>query len=125
MKMEFIPDGAIDTPLIRIYDFDQGAVSRLHQAIEALQLGTSDHVLLHELPGMESVSDCRLTLKVGKHDVGVRREGTHFVCTLSPTGWEDVGWRVAVFRDDPQRGDWQYLVDRSEITLILSRFGGW
>ena len=76
MKIEFIPDGAVDTPLIRIYDFDQAAVSRLHQVIEALEAGTSDQVFLHELPGMECVGDCRLTLKVGKHDVGVRRDGS-------------------------------------------------
>jgi hypothetical protein len=44
---------------------------------------------------------------------------------MGPTGWEDVAWRVACFRDDPERGDWNYLVDRGDITLVLSRFGGW
>jgi len=57
MRLEFIPDGAVDTPLIRIYDFDEAAVSRLRQAIQGLHLGTSDHVFLHELAGMECVGD--------------------------------------------------------------------
>jgi hypothetical protein len=125
MKLEFIPDGDVDTPLIRIYDFDQAAVSRLHQAIEALEVGTSDQVFLHELPSMECVGDCRLTLKVGEHDVGVRRDGSQFVCTLTRTGWADVASRVAWFQGESAGGDcWNELVE-GDITLILSRFGGW
>ena len=71
MKLEYIPDGELDTPLIRIYDFQPADAVRLRGLMNDLASGETDSVQLHEMAGLTSMNDCRLTLKLGSRDQGV------------------------------------------------------
>jgi hypothetical protein len=82
MKIEYIASGAIDMPLIRLYDFGRDGAFTLHLAVNDLASGVRDQVELRGLPGMESLGGCRLSLHVGSQDPGVVEQGTNFTWTL-------------------------------------------
>jgi len=46
MKIEYIASGAIDTPLIRLYDFGRDGAFTLHLAVNDLASGVRDQVEL-------------------------------------------------------------------------------
>src|SRR5882762_3408035 len=98
MKIEFLADGSQDCPLIRLYDFEyEGAVGLL-QVFISLSNGGRDLIQLDHEPGFESVGGCRLTLRLGKRDLGVvERARAEFDCVLTQEGWDDIAARLEPF----------------------------
>lgn len=125
VKLEYIADGAIDTPLIRLYDFGTKEAVELHRLVCDLSAGRQEQVALDGARGIEAVDGCRLVLRVGTRNEGVVRQGDGFVCTLTASTWRDVAELVQPFCERADRNTFQYLDDTSEITLILSVDGGW
>jgi hypothetical protein len=125
MKVEYVRDGAIDTPLIRLHDFDAEGASAVHQLISDLSAGRRDEVQLHAEGGVESINGCRLILRVGDGDQGIIHGAGAFVCTLTRDTWDDVAARMEPFCEDAQPGTFQYLDETSSIRLLLSADGGW
>jgi hypothetical protein len=125
VQLEFIPDGALDTPLVRLYDFDEAHAARLYRVVAELESGARDAVRLHELPAAESIDGCQLTLNVGNRDEGVRGEPPIFSCVLTRETWGQVADLIEPFCEQARPGTFQYLDDTSAITLLLSVDGGW
>lgn len=122
MRMQFIPDGAVDTPLILITcerPQDAAALS------EALRQTAGGPVELHRLPGVEAVDGLVLVAHSARKDLGVRRgAGVHFDWSLSQSGWDDVGELLAPFTR-PDRSGFQYLNEHGGPNVIISTDGHW
>jgi len=125
MKLQYIANGAQDTPLIRIYEFDAVQAHLLRKAVTALAAGTSNELRLHTLDGVESVGGCRLTCAVDKRDIGVTDDGGGYRCVLTRESWAQVAGLIEPFCDYAQPGTFQYLDQTSNITLVLTVDGGW
>lgn len=91
MKLQFLPDGSADCPLIRLYDFEAANAMRLKELFDCLAIGSRMDISLHEQKGIEPVDGCQLNLRVGKRDIGIVQRGPFtFECDLSPAGWAEV-----------------------------------
>ena len=88
MKLEYLPDGAEDCPLIRLYDFTHEEKVLLCSAIYSLKSSKQEFVLVHELPCVESIGECRLTLRVASKNKGMVRQAgiATFECILTLPG---------------------------------------
>jgi len=125
MKIEYIANGDIDTPLIRLYDFGRDGALTLHLAVNDLASGVRDQVELQELPGVESLGDCRLSLHAGSQDLGVVEHGTHFTWTLTRAAWRDVGSLIAPFCERAAPGMFPHLDLVGKIAVVFSVDGSW
>jgi hypothetical protein len=59
MKLEFLPDGSLDCPLVRLYDFSAAEVASLATAVSGLAEGVTTICPVHELMGVQPVNGCR------------------------------------------------------------------
>ena len=66
MKLEFLPDGSADCPLLRLYDFTPSEARQFHDAIAGLASGSKDHVDVHDLCAVKPIGGCALTLVVSR-----------------------------------------------------------
>lgn len=136
MKLEFIPDGAVDTPLIRLYQLVDPELERLYAELSALASGAQGSITLHELPGIEAIDGCQLLLRVGSSDCGVkdwslrqrssksRPERKPFECILTPEGWDFVAQKVESFIP-ATNGHYQWLHTQGDVSWLLSTNGYW
>jgi hypothetical protein len=126
VKLEYLPDGSPDCPLIRLYEFTTTEVQTLLTAVQALAEGSAEKIAVHELPGVEPVDGCRLTLRVNKWDQAVLRiaNPAEFECAFRPITWDNVAGLIEPFVDG-HRG-FQWLADvPGEAQVLLSYDGKW
>ena len=91
MKLEYLPDGSADCPLIRLSEFDQSEAQRLRQLVKSLVAGDRQDVALQNEDWVKSVEKCCLNLRRGNSNQGVRHaHGFKFECVLSPDDWSNV-----------------------------------
>ena len=91
MKLEYLPGGSPDCPLIRLYDFRQTEAKRLKELVKSLATGDRENVALHNEAWVESVDGCSLNLRRGNRDQGIRQSQTlRFECVLSSDGWSNL-----------------------------------
>jgi hypothetical protein len=123
VKLEFLPDGSDDCPLIRVYGFRPDEAAGLVEALYALASGGRAAVAIHELPGVEAVAGCRLVLRAGPGDRGmVQLAGAaDFECVLSPDGWGNVAGLAEPFTEGG--GGSQWLVTSGDASWLISRSG--
>jgi hypothetical protein len=125
MKLEFLPSGSPECPLIRLFAFNEPKVFRFRQLLESLSNGTKREVALHEQEGFAQVNERRLYLRVGNSDKGLRAvEPGVFDCVLSETAWDNMAGLVEPFCK-PEASGYQWLSERGTIRLLLSRDGRW
>jgi hypothetical protein len=125
MKLEYIANGALDTPLIRLYDFGRTDASMLHRVVDDLTFGRHNQVPLHAIDGVERVGEWRLTFAVGGRDEGVIKQAGGFTCTLTKQTWGHIAYLIEPFCGRAEWGHFQCLDQTSSITLLLSVDGGW
>jgi hypothetical protein len=127
MKLEHLPDGSPDCPLIRLYDFDPSEASTLRTSVAHLGSGSSDSVAVHDLPFVTSVDGCQLVLVVAGRDQGVVKAGTpsQFVCVLTRASWKSVVELMEPFCGPEDSKGYQWLDETSDISLLLSPDGLW
>jgi hypothetical protein len=127
MKLEFLASGSPDCPLIRLYNFDVVAAARLRNLFHALAIGSQRSISLHEQTEIEAVGGCRLELRLGKSDLGVRQSGpVSFECILTAEGWSGVEELTEPFcQSDDSKEHYQWLNDDGELSLLLSHDGLW
>jgi hypothetical protein len=126
MKLEFIKCGSADAPLVRIYQFDPHQIERLLQSFRQLADGSIDEILVHRLPGVESIENCHLTCRLWNRDKGVSViVASSLECKLTHDGWRDVAERTAPFAIDQSQGGHQWLNECGDISLLLSDDGTW
>jgi len=126
MKLEFLPAGSADCPLIRLFDFRPSEAAELLAALTRLASGAAERVAVHELPGVEAVGGCRLTLCVRPWDQAVVTKGlpADFECGFTRGTWDNVAPLVAPFASDSE--GFQLLAGvPGEASLLLSPSGQW
>src|SRR5436190_1766960 len=108
MKLEFLPDGSADCPLLRLYDFTPSEARQLHDAIAGLASGSKDHVDVHHLCAVKPIGRCVLTLVVSRWDQGVLRRAVpaEFECGFSAETWDDVAGLIEPFTRECKGYQW-------------------
>src|SRR6185295_1774559 len=130
MKIEYFADGCDGCPLILIYGNDPVGALNLRLAVERLAIGLVDGLAIHEFPGYSSVNNCRLFIKGGRSDIGVRhleQENT-FECTLRKDTWLDIIGLLEPFTESDRKDEgylFQYLNESGEIGLLISTERAW
>ncbi|GEJ55957.1 hypothetical protein [Anaeromyxobacter diazotrophicus] len=123
MKIEFIPDGAPETPLILIKGRDGEAVRALRDAIARADRGP---FAVHAVRGVEPVGGCHLAAALGDRDRGVRQVGKlAFEWVLDAEGWAQVNGLLKPFEDPTPGRGFQYLSREGEVRVLISRDGRW
>jgi hypothetical protein len=127
MKLEFLASGSPDCPLIRLYDFDMAAASRLREVFQRVSVGSPPSVPLHEEPGIEAIGGCRVDLSLGNRDRGILEiHPLSFECILTKEGWSNVAALTEPFcESEDVRGQYQWLNEDGEVSLLLSQNGSW
>jgi hypothetical protein len=92
MKLAYLADGSLDCPLLRLDDFTPLEAGRLRAALSAPASGKTDRVVVHQLPFVEPVGDCRLVLMCQSWDQAViRAAGPYsFKCGLTSARWHSI-----------------------------------
>lgn len=127
MKIEYLPTGSHDCPLIRIYDFSPVELSVLLQTFAALASGMLATADLTALPGAESVGGCRLVAvaaRAGRGVIAVKDKPGTFEWIGTPSYWDDLVAWVEPFLA-PGQGGYQWLDAAGPIQVLLSRTGEW
>ena len=125
MKLEFLPDGSPDCPLIRLYEFDRPEAWRLREIVNRLASGSHQTIALHEEKWVAPLGGCKLDLCLAAEDLGVLQTAPlTFQCALTADRWFDVACLVQPFSETDQSG-FQWLNEDGKISLLLSRDGKW
>jgi hypothetical protein len=125
VKLENLPDGLPDCPLIRLYEFDQSEARLLRQLAKSLAAGEREVLALHDEEWIESVGGCSLNLRRRDRDQGVRATPFNiFECVLSAEGWRNVEALLEpLCESGPSRFQW--LTRQGRIALLISPSGQW
>lgn len=125
MKLEFLPEGSDDCPLVRLYDFVPDEIVRLRDTLSALGLGALDRVTLHEINGVEPISGCRLVLRSGLRDRGLAKvmEPASFECVMSREGWQDLAAMLDPFVEESS--GYQWLTNFGDARWLITSDGRW
>ena len=125
MKLEFLASGSPDCPLIRLFAFNGEEVSRRKILLRSMCSGSANNVALHEQPGFEQVNACRLYLRAGQSDKGLRAVAPGvFECVLTEYAWDTMAELVAPLCEPDAQG-YQWLNESAGIRLLLSHDGKW
>ena len=130
MKIEYLPKGSMDCPLIRIYYSETSAIRCFHRLIAKFCNGELKSAALHELPGFQ-LNDCLLCLTVGVEDQGVQQisSAPAFTWVLTPARWCRIAELIEPFTTAaPNIHIHQWLagrearqgLERSPIAVVLS-----
>ena len=125
MKLEYLPYGLSECPLIRLYEFDRSEAQQLRQLVQSMVTGDRQHVALENELWVEPVAGCSLDLRVVKRNDGVRQEQPlRFACVLTREGWSNVEGLPEPFSksDSPE---FQWLTTNGGAHLLVSVNGQW
>lgn len=127
MRLEYLPDGSVDCPLIRLYDFDAAAATRLLRVVTSLSDGSVGRIILDEQQEIISIDGCKLALVAGGSDHGVVKmtAANQFECVLTPESWANVAGLIEPFCEPGAFNGFQWLDETSDISLLLSPKGLW
>ena len=125
MKLDFLPDGAEECPLLRFPDWAEGEVAALREAAEQLGSGAVTTIAVDCLAFVEALDGIRFDWIVDPCDRGVRLPAAsrHFVMKLPAGDWR---WVAEVIRPFEKGGSrWNWLLPISEVQVLLTSDGGW
>ena len=125
MRLEFIPEGPADCPLLRLHDYWMDEVEKLHRASLDLADGRIPELALHEQPWIEPVADCRFIWRMNAKDIGVTLpEGNDpFVLAFSDEAWREVADKLLPFVQGSTGHNW--LTNEGEVNVLISWDGLW
>jgi hypothetical protein len=125
VKLEYLPEGSPECPLIRLYDFGQSEAKQLKELVKSLATGDRENVALHNVAWVESVGGCSLNLRRGNRNQGIPQSQTlGFECVLSSDGWSNVEGLLELFCESNTTG-FQWLTNGGRVALLISRSGQW
>jgi hypothetical protein len=127
VKLEYLPAGSSDCPLIRLYNFNKEEVAALHVRAVELGTGTREEVQLDQELNMVAIAGCSLSLARAKSDYGVSRthEQNHYRCALTEESWQTVAGLIEPFLTPSAVPRYQWLSEIGETNLLLSEDGAW
>src|SRR5882724_10528938 len=125
MKLEFRASGSPDCPLIRLFACNGEEVSRLKILLRSMSSGSANNVAAPERPGFEQVNACRLYLRAGPSDQGLRTVAPGvFECVLTEYAWDTMAGLVEPLCETDAQG-YQWLNQSAGIRLLLWHDGKW
>jgi hypothetical protein len=125
MKLEYLPEGSPECPLIRLFEFNRSEVQELRQLLKALVTGDRQDVALNNEMWLESVGNCHLNLRVGKRNEGIRQvEPFRFECVFTSMEWGNLEVLLEPFSESDISG-FQWLTTGGSVALLISRSGRW
>lgn len=106
-------------PVLRLRDFDHEDLTRFRDSLLDLSLGARSVLPLHELSFVEPQQGCRLTLKAGDTDEGLRRtvDPNLFGWVHEPGAWQPYDCVLS-------RSTWARLAANVEMLLHLRFLAG-
>jgi hypothetical protein len=127
LRLDFIPTGSDDCPLLRISGSDKPACKALHDSVVQLAERATERVAIEQLPGVVSVGGCRLSVLAGSWDQGVLRcgDGPSFEWVLTPDTWDNIAGLLEPFCGDEQSGNHQWLQSAGDIRVVITKSGDW
>lgn len=125
MKLEYLPDGSPDCPLMRLYDFTPADAEQFLSVVSRLAFDEAELVEVHDLPFVEPIGGCQLALVRRPWDQAVVRVGpVAFECGFLVGTWSNVVGLIEPFAKGA--GGSQWLVrSPGEPSLLLSVSGEW
>jgi hypothetical protein len=125
MRLEYLPDGAPECPLIRLFDFNPVEAAALGVTIAALAAGRVERVAALELPDVAVVDGCELVLLARGWDQSIVQVGRAvFECGFTPNTWNHVAGLIEPFAAGS--GGYQWLAGvPGDSSLLLSVSGLW
>ena len=128
MKLEYLQKGSSDCPLIRLYDFTIAEAAQLRDIIKQLASKNNQRIDIHNLPWVESIGSCHLTLFLQSWDQAViRKKGkdkNDFECGFTAETWDNIEGLVEPFTMGG--GGVQWLAGTpGEAALLISSNGEW
>jgi hypothetical protein len=126
MKLDYLPDGSPDCPLIRLYAFMPAEAKQLLAVAQSLANGDEQRIDVHRLPFVEAANGYKLTFVTQSWDGAVvrRDEPSEFECGLTRSTWENVAALIEPFKEGAT--GFQWLADEpGEAALLLSQSGQW
>ncbi len=125
MKLEYLPEGTPECPLIRLFEFSQAEAKQFSELVKLLGAGNREKVVLHNETWVVPVGECSVNLRRGEWNQGMRRapSGT-FEWVLSAEGWRNVEGLLEPFCDIAPTG-FQWLTSQGEIAVLISTDGQW
>jgi hypothetical protein len=125
VKLEYLPGGSPECPLIRLYDFGQSEAKQLRELVKSLANGDRENVALHNEAWVESVGGCSLNLRRENRNQGIRQsQMLRFECVLTSDGWSNVEGLLEPFSESNTTG-FQWLTNGGRVALLISGSGQW
>ena len=125
MELEYIHDGAQQSPLLRFFNFTRPELSDLIAVFQTLARGSAPVELLPG-PHIRSVNIQRFTLGRHARDLGLIPRGANSLEWLLTTeSWQDVADRALSLRGSDLARTYQWLDESSSISVLLSSSGQW
>jgi hypothetical protein len=125
MRLQYVPDGSNDGPLLRLFEWQSGEVAALRSVAEQLALGHLVHVPLHEQAFIASTDGVTFDWVADSWGRGVLvpSDGLSFVMQLTSAEWSDVVEIIRPFERSPIGFSW--LLPVTEVQVLLSYDGCW
>jgi hypothetical protein len=129
VKLEHFEKGWESRSLILLYGNSPDEAKILCEAFWRLASGQLADVAIHRLPGIESLSGCDLTAKVGKSNKGVFQgsKPSFFEWILTPSSWDNVEGLAKPFSEPKSEtgARFQVLTDSLGGAVLISTERRW
>lgn len=128
MKIEYIEETSGHKPFIRLYDFSNSEVLEIKKLIDRLIDGEVNEVPVHEHANINPIDNCRLRLRAGEENVGIRYLPQHkeFECVLTRPFYENMSQLINSFAEHSvEMQGFEWLDETSDISLLISPSGRW
>jgi len=130
MKLEYLPDGSPDAPLIRFYDFNQNEKARLRECFADIAEARQDIMALHEQDFIEPIGGCKVwiaehadRLEDENAVLATSEKDLMFTWMMKKDEWKETIELLDAYVPSPD--SFQWLTDDLGIQVLLSESGEW
>lgn len=125
MKIEYIPEGPADCPVLRLFDYWMDEIAQLRQVSLDLAEGKITELALHDQPWIEPVAGCRFIWRIDTKDIGVRmpENDAPFVLAFSDEAWREAADKLLPFAQGSSGYNW--LTNEGEVNVLITWDGLW
>ncbi len=122
MKLEYLPTGSPDCPLIRIFGIDEAEHETLLEGVCMLASGVETNVNMVDLFGTGLSGNCQLIIKADEHDLGPNGPSANgtFTWSLTPNGWGKVAQLIRPVTKNPGSYQWIGGENVGEVSVLFS-----
>ena len=123
MKLEYLQDGFMGKPIIRLYEFTETEAALLLANVAELAQGIKISIALSELDFITPVGDCELIFILADDDQGIADTGGLFMCMLTQETWKQVARLIDPYTESIDAKKYQCLNETGDVSLMLTSSG--